>query len=164
MTPHNLSQGIAAGLTMDGVAVRIAATFADVVPTKSWGETSFFYNPGRALPRGVYFCTLKDHDGENDRASHLNRSGVYRLSFGLPNAAFDQLFGPRPARPKKGGVVDGPWDFTALDVLTPHPIYGWMGWIAVLNPTGATLGQIMPLIWQAYEKAQESFAKRCKSA
>ncbi len=164
MTLQILSKAIAAGVAMDDVAARIAANFPEVEPTQSWGETSFFYNPGGALPRGVYFCTLKDHDGENDRASGLDRSGVYRLNFGPPVSAFEKLFGPRPARPKKGGVVNGPWDFTALDVLTPHPVYGWMGWIAVLNPTEATLAETLPLLSQAYEKAQKTFAKRRKGA
>jgi hypothetical protein len=28
--------------------------------------------PGTGAPNGVYFCTLKDHDGEHDRASGLD--------------------------------------------------------------------------------------------
>ncbi len=48
-----------------------------VVPKSSWGETSLFYNPGKLLPNGVYFCTIKDHDGENDQSSNLNREGIF---------------------------------------------------------------------------------------
>lgn len=56
----------------------INSTFADIHPVAAWGETSFFYNPGRKLPRGIYFATLKDKDGDNDRASNLQRQAVFR--------------------------------------------------------------------------------------
>ena len=94
--------------------------------------------------RGAYFCTLKEHDGENDRASALDRPGVYRLSFGAPSSTYARVFGPRPPRPGKGGVVKGPWPFTALDQLTPHAVYGWMGWLSILNPTSDTFAVLRP--------------------
>ena len=40
----------------------------------SWGERGIFYNPGHVLRRGVYVLTLKEKDGDNDRASNLNRA------------------------------------------------------------------------------------------
>lgn len=39
----------------------------------SWGERGIFYNPGHVLRRGVYVLTVKEKDGDNDRASNLNR-------------------------------------------------------------------------------------------
>lgn len=103
--------------------------FGGVVPKGIWGETSLFYNPGQALANGVYFCNVKQHDGPNDRASQLDRPGVFRLSIGLSQETYEALFGTRPPRPPKGGVVGLPYDFAALNELTPHPVYGWMGWV-----------------------------------
>lgn len=160
MTSPRQTAPVGGALTLDEVAARIATRFAGVIPTSSWGETSFFYNPDHSLPRGAYFCTLKDHDGENDRGSHLDRPGVYRLNFGLPAKDFTAIFGPRPSRPGKGGIVEGPWSFTELDVITPHPVYGWMGWVAVLNPTEKRFDEIVPLLDRAYDKAKASFEKR----
>ncbi|MGK8234671.1 DUF6194 family protein [Roseovarius sp. MS2] len=100
-----------------------------VVPKDAWGETSYFYNPGHVFQRGTYFATIKQKDGANDRASHLDRSGVWRLNLGVSKEVFFGLFGPPPPRPGKGGVIDGGWDFAASDQLMPHPIYGWMSWI-----------------------------------
>lgn len=62
----------------------IVSKLPGVVPKSSWGETSLFYNPGNVLPNGVYFCTIKDHDGENDTASKLNRDNVFRLAIDVP--------------------------------------------------------------------------------
>ena len=138
----------------------LSARYADVSLANTWGETALFYNPGKRLPRGIYFATLKDHDGANDKASALHRPGVFRLSLGLPRGDYVSRFGPMPLRPGKGGVVLGPWDFTALDQLSPHPIYAWMGWVAVLNPSHSTLAALSPLFDAAFDKARHGFRKR----
>lgn len=144
-------------------ATTYLAALDGTVPVETWGEVAFFYNPGQQLKRGTYFATIKAKDGENDRASALDRDGVWRLNVGIPPALFETRFGPRPARPVKGGVVTGPWDFTALDQLMPHPVYGWMGWIAVNNPSAQTFEACLPLIKAAHKKAATAFAKRVRS-
>jgi glycine/D-amino acid oxidase-like deaminating enzyme len=128
----------------------ILANFPDVFPIQSWGETSFFYNPDQQLPRGVYFATLKSQDGANDRASALHRPGVFRLNMGLNKPHYRELFGELPKRPSAGGVVAVDHNFSSLDVVLPHPIYAWMGWICVLNPSEATFIRLQPLLGVAY--------------
>ncbi|MFZ5655813.1 MAG: DUF6194 family protein [Pseudomonadota bacterium] len=146
------------------IARYICETFDGVVPVAAWGETSFFYNPGHVLPRGVYFATLKAKDGNNDRASALNRPGVFRLNIGITKPTYRALFGTPPARPAAGGVVDTGHDFTALDTVTPHPVYGWMSWLCVLNPSSQTFQQIRPLLDEAYALAVSKFRKRVAAA
>lgn len=130
------------------------------VLVESWGETGLFYNPGHVLKRGVYVLTVKEKDGANDRASHLDRAQVYRLNVGVPKERFRALFGPLPPRPPAGGVVEMDGDFAALDVLLPHPVYAWMGWICVLNPSEETYERLKPLVREAYLFAAEKFARR----
>lgn len=139
---------------------RLMAGFAGLEPRESWGEISYFYNPEQRFARGTYFLTIKERDGSNDRASALDREGVWRLNFALPKAQYEQLFGPPPPRPAKGGVVDGDWDFTALDRLMPHPIYGWMAWACILSPAAATVDRIWPLIASGYERAVTTASAR----
>ena len=93
------------------------------VVVNSWGETGVFYNPGKVLKRGVYVLTVKEKDGDNDKASGLDREGIYRVNVGVRKNTFIQLFGPVPNRPGKGGVVDMPFDFSAVDQILPHPVY-----------------------------------------
>ena len=138
----------------------IVEHFEDVHPISAWGETSVFYNPGRQLPRGVYFATLKDKDGDNDRASHLSREGVFRFNVGISKATYRSLFGRQPSRPAAGGVVKTGHDFAALDQLMPHPVYAWMSWVAVLNPSAATFERVKPLLLEAYGLAVGKFATR----
>jgi hypothetical protein len=150
-------------MSPEAIVEDVTTSFAGVVAKASWGETALFYNPGGRLPNGVYFCTLKAGDGANDRASRLDRDGVFRLSIGVSTETYALRFGPRPARPAKGGVVNTGQDFAALDVLTPHPVYAWMGWVQVLSPTASSYPEIRTLIAEAHALAAARFDTRLRA-
>lgn len=141
------------------IARELLARFGDVHPKASWGETAFFVNPDGKLPSGSYFVTLKEKDGENDRASNLDRDGIFRLNFGPGRKAFTDRYGAPPQRPGKGGIIEGPWDFSQTGRLMPHPVYGWMSWMCILNPSRKAFAEILPLIAAAHQRAIE-FAMR----
>ena len=69
----------------------------------------------------------KEKDGENDKASGLDRKDIFRVNLGLRKEAFIKLFGEIPARPAAGAVVDMNYDFKKTDEILPHPVYAWMG-------------------------------------
>jgi hypothetical protein len=131
-----------------------------VLPKSSWGEISLFYNPDRKLPNGVYFCTIKEHDGENDKSSKLDRAGVFRLAIGLGGATYERLFGLKPKRPEKGGIVRLSYDFTEIGRLMPHPVYAWMGWAQILSPNLEAFEEIFPYISEAHSLAAEKFREK----
>lgn len=132
--------------TFAGVVVQVASR-EDGSPEIAWGDTFFFYDPGRDLPadRKFPFATIvvKDY-GEFDCASDLNRPGVFRLNVGVSKQTFAALFGD--AKPED-------FDFTALDKVMPHPVYGKMHWVCVLNPGAETFEAVRPLLAEAYERA-----------
>lgn len=144
----------------ESIINHIAENFHGVVPKSSWGETSLFYNPGKALPNGVYFCTIKEKNGENDKSSALDRAGIFRVSIGINKSSYERLFGLKPPRPAKGGIINTGHDFTALNTLMPHPIYGWMNWVQILNPSEAVFSEILPLIEEAHASAVVKFNKK----
>lgn len=72
-----------------------------VVAKDAWSETSYFYNPGRVFDRVTYFATIKQKDGENDRASNLDREGVWRLNMGVCKSVYFELFGHHPRDRRK---------------------------------------------------------------
>lgn len=151
-------------MTVEEVADWLMAEFSPLAPKPSWGEMAFFVNPENRLPSGVYFATLKTRDGAHDRASGLDTENRFRLNFGPGRALFEKQFGPPPKRPPAGAVIDGPWDFTKEDVLTPHPVYGWMSWMAIKNPSHQTLTAIHPLLDAAYRRACDNARKRLRKA
>ena len=140
----------------------IVNTYPGIVVIDAYRERSFFYNPSGLLPKGVYLTTIKESDGPNDKASVLDRDGIYRISFGVGKRAYEKLFGVTPKRPPKGGVVQLDFDFTALRVLMPHPIYAWMGWVAMNSPSKDQLETIQTFLDIAYQNVLQKFSKRNK--
>ena len=138
----------------------ITATFAGVQPVDAWGDTFFFYNPDRQRAAEIYFATLKSKDDEYDNAADLNRPDVFRLNIGISKATYRTLFGAPPARADADETVETRYDFTVLDQLLPHPVYGRMLWVCVLNPSAATFQAVQPLLAEAYDLAVKKYAKR----
>jgi Family of unknown function (DUF6194) len=89
----------------------------------------------------------------HDLASGLGRPGVYRLNLGLPRDRFAELVDPAAEH-----------DFTALDVLMPHPVYGGQNWVCVLNPD-RTWPTVRHLVTEAhaYGARREASAARRRS-
>ncbi|MCW8127821.1 DUF6194 family protein [Microbulbifer halophilus] len=145
------------------IADYIVDRYQGLVAVNAWGEQSFFYNPEGKLPWGVYFATLKDKDGDNDRASGLGRTGVFRFNFGISKPSYEKALGERPSRPVAGGVVDTGHDFTRLNTLLPHPVYGWMSWVGILNPDREVFRDLQPLLNESYELVVGKYRKRVKS-
>ena len=147
-------------LSVEAIIERLDARYEGLVEARNWGERGLFYNPGHVLPKGVYFLTFKEKDGPNDAASNVNRPGVFRLNLGISKATFVRLFDHIPERPVAGGVVSTGHDFQALDRIMPHPVYGWMAWVGVLNPSPETFEAMTPLLDEGYGLAVERFKKR----
>jgi hypothetical protein len=136
----------------------ITDTFEGIesLTVESTGDTFFFYDPDRMFP----FATLVTTD-YNDSFSNLNRPSVFRLNVGISKETYLSLFGSRLSRSGEGDDDGGGYDFTALDQLMPHPVYGRMYWVCVLNPSDATFERVVrPLLAEAYEMAVSKYAKR----
>jgi hypothetical protein len=124
----------------------------DVVTTD--GNSFFFYDPGGDTPpdRRFPFATLVTTD-EYDRFSDLSRPGVYRLNVGVSRETFRSLAPDPPP-----GAGERTYDFTALDRIVPHPVYGSMHWLCVLNPSPETFAKVLLLLAEAHERAARRYA------
>lgn len=85
---------------------------------------------------------------------------VYRVNFGISTESFISMFHQKPSRPKKGSTIDGGYNFTALNTLTPHPVYGWMKWVSILNLTQEKFNDIKYLIDESYTLSINKFNTR----
>lgn len=137
--------------------------FSHLVIKNTWGETSIFYNPNKTSANGSYFLTIKESNGENDQASNLDRDNIFRVSFGVSRNSYEALFGPKPPRPAKGGVVKTGHDFTQTNLLMPHPIYAWMNWVQILNPSQETWNSYQNLIAESYQLSKARFDRNQKN-
>ena len=130
----------------------ITNTFPGVETTVAFGYTFFFYRSERNLP----FATLISADNEYDRVSNLDRPGVFRLNIGISKQTFQSLFGTAK-------IDVNSYDFTALDVMMPHPEYAPQHFICVLSPGEATWESTRLLLAEAYELAARRYARRNKN-
>jgi hypothetical protein len=145
----------------DAIIRYIAESFAGVdvqrpgpgeEPAIAQGDTFFIYDPERNLEgsQRFPFATIVTKDyGDFDRASNLDRPGVFRLNIGVSRERFGSLFG---ARPEALEDLSG-YDFAALDTLLPHPVYAPQSWVCVLNPSDTTFETLKPLLAEAYDIA-----------
>lgn len=147
-------------MTPNDILSYCQSNLKDVVLVESWGERGIFYNPNGVLKRGVYVLTVKEKDGDNDKGSMLNRDNVYRVNVGLRKQTFIKKFGYIPERPPAGKIVKMDYDFTVLDTIIPHPVYAWMSWVCVLNPSDKTFEDFKAIIQESYDFAKEKFNRR----
>lgn len=147
-------------ISIQDITEYMLKTYPGVKVSRNWGEKGLFYNPNNALPKGIYVLTFKEKDGPHDKASSLDRTNHYRLNLGISKESFRSMFGAVPARPAAGEVVASGHDFKQIDTIMPHPVYGWMAWIAVINPSAATFAKLQPLIDESVTMAKLKFAKR----
>jgi hypothetical protein len=127
----------------------IIGTFAGVETVTNLGYTFFFYGSERMLP----FATLATKDNEGDRVSNLDRQGVFRLNIGVSKPTFQALFGTDK-------IDVSTYDFTALDMIMPHPDYAAQSFLCVLNPSDTTFQKLQPLLAEAYELAVRRATRR----
>lgn len=147
-------------ISIDDIIAHVQRNHPGVVARTNWGERALFYDPQSRLPLGIYVLSFKEQDGPHDKVSDLARDGVFRLNLGVTRETFTDLFGPIPARPRVGAIIEAEHDFAALDTIMPHPVYGWMTWICVLNPGLETFERLKPLIRQSVALAEEKYTKK----
>ena len=137
--------------TFAGVDV-VVASKENGAPEVAWGDSFYIYDPDRNLPepKRFPFATIVTQDyGDFDNASNLNRPGVFRLNVGVSKETFAKLFG-----------AEDEHDFTQLDRLKPHPVYGPNHFVCVLNPGDTTFETVKPLLREAYEIAVKRAQQR----
>src|SRR5262249_20631166 len=135
-------------------------TFAGIDVATGAGNSFFIYDSERNLaPQQRWpFATLVTND-EYDSFSNLNRPGVFRLNIGVSKATFRDMFPELVKDSKKVDVQQDEYDFTALDRWMPHPVYGKMYWVCVLNPSAATFETVKRHLGEAYEMSVRKVAK-----
>ncbi|HEY3506587.1 MAG TPA: DUF6194 family protein [Actinocatenispora sp.] len=140
---------LAAVRSLDGVLV-LSPTDGDGSPELAWGDHFVYYAPDGTVPTNVQpYATIVTKNYPDDTASDLDRPGRWRLNIHVGRATSARLL---------GDGVPAPAD--ATDVLLPHPVYGRLGWIAVVDPGERTLAGVLDLLADAHERAKVRAARR----
>lgn len=113
----------------------------DGTPEIAWGDRFFYYAPDGVVPRTQPFATIVTKDYPDDTSSKLDRDDTFRLNISV-------------GRDKSVGSTETD-DPSAIDVFFEHPVYGRMGWVAVVNPGPRSDAAVRELLTGAYERATQ---------
>jgi hypothetical protein len=144
----------------DAMAAYVVDGFEGVVEVRASGDSFFMYDPSdQADDRRFPFATIVAGD-RYDQVSELERPSAYRLSIGLPKAEYVARFGAPPSRRDGAADLEQSFDYTAMDQVMPHPVYGAQYWVCVLNPGEHTLGLVQELLTVAHAFAVRKHENR----
>ena len=127
----------------------------DGSPEISWGDTFFYYAPDGVMPKTQPFATIVTKDYPDDRASRLDRPDTFRLNVSAGQEAFRRWTGHAPREPEPSDV-----DASVPDTLITHPVYGVLGWLAVVNPGPRTRSAVQELLRHAHQLARARHQRR----
>lgn len=122
-------------------------------PEIAWGDTFLYYAPDGAIPTTTQpFATIVTKDYPGDETSRLDRPGVSRVNIAAGREAVKAIADDEES--------DAPTDRSELDRVFVHPVYGSMGWLAVVNPGPRTAQTTRDLLRQAYDAARARYDRR----
>ncbi|GAB7036713.1 DUF6194 family protein [Catenuloplanes niger JCM 9533] len=128
----------------------------DGTPEIAWGDAFFYHSPDGTVPTTVQpFATIVTKDYLDDTSSRLDRPDAFRVNVHVPKEDFARLTGHAP---RDAGRVSA--DPSEPDTVFPHPVYGTMGWLSIVNPGPRTAGTVRELLRTAHGVARSRHERR----
>ena len=150
----SMQQILSAVRELDGALV-LAPQAGSEFPELAWGDSFFYYAPDGRVPQHIQpYGTIVTKDYPDDTASRLDEEGRWRVNIHVDRHAFVRLTGEEPRS------LTRTRDFAAADVINPHPVYGALGWVAIVNPGERTASTVIELLRTAHEAARARFGRR----
>lgn len=151
MTPDEVVEH--ARTELDGTLV-VVASAENGAPEMAWGDIFLIYDPEQAIPPEKQFpyatVVVNDYPGF-DEFSDLAREGVYRVNIWVSKDTFDA------ETPDEDPETV---DYSTLDRIIPHPVYGAQSWLSVVNPGPATSSKVRVLLQEAHDRARARYEKQ----
>jgi hypothetical protein len=138
---------------LEGTLV-VVASQEDGAPEAAWGDTFFFYDPDHltAPQKRFPYATIVVNDYPGfDEASNLKRTGIYRVNVWVSRDTYERK---TPAEDVSS------IDYTVLDQVIPHPVYGPQSWLSVLNPGRVTEDTVKGLLAEAHDRGRHRYEKQ----
>lgn len=127
--------------SLDGV-LTMRPQPGDGTPEIAWGDSFFYYAPEGVVPPGQPFTTIVGKDYPDEPPAGLG-DGVFRVN----------IDAGRRDQPVEG-------DLTVRDRVLPHPVYGQLGWVGIIQPGAGTTAEMKGLIRDAHAAAKRRWERR----
>jgi len=125
-----------------GDVLTVSPVEGDGTPEIAWGDLFFYYAPDGVVPPGQPFATIVTKDYPGEPPAGLG-DGVFRVNIDA---------GRRDEAP-----VEDPG---LRDTVMPHPVYGHLGWVCVVEPGEGATPLLHDLLSQAHDAAKRRWARR----
>lgn len=135
-------------MSIEEIKTHIFQHFEHVNIVEANGDLFFMCDNNDKFP----FATIVTSDNEYDSTSNLNREGFFRLNVGLDSETFNSMFGGLTSEKGLEAYLNLGIDFTKEDTILPHPTYGSMYWVCVVNPSKETFESVKEYLALAYNK------------
>ncbi|QEH43808.1 DUF6194 family protein [Chitinophaga sp. XS-30] len=135
-------------MSIEEIKTHIFQNFEHVNIVEANGDLFFMYDNNDKFP----FATIVTSDNEYDSTSNLNREGFFRLNVGLDGETFNSMFGGLTSEKGLEAYLNLGIDFTKEDTILPHPTYGAMYWVCVVNPSKETFESVKEYLALSYNK------------
>lgn len=150
----SMEQILSAVRELEGVLV-LAPQPGSGFPEVAWGDAFFYYAPDGKVPHNIQpFGTIVTKSSPDDTASRLDDPDRWRVNIHVDRRAFQRLTGETPRTLRRAR------DFAAVDEVNPHPVYGTLGWVAIVNPGERTMATAIDLLREAHEAARVRYERR----
>ena len=125
-----------------GDVLTVSPVEGDGTPEIAWGDLFFYYAPDGVVPPGQPFATIVTKDYPGEPPAGLG-DGAFRVNIDA---------GRRDEVP-----VEDP---ALRDTVMPHPVYGHLGWVCVVEPGEGATPLLHDLLSQAHDAAKRRWARR----
>jgi hypothetical protein len=125
-----------------GDVLTVSPVEGDGTPEIAWGDLFFYYAPDGVVPPGQPFATTVTKDYPGEPPAGLG-DGAFRVNIDA---------GRRDEVP-----VEDP---ALRDTVMPHPVYGHLGWVCVVEPGEGATPRLHDLLSQAHDAAKRRWARR----
>ncbi len=125
-----------------GDVLTLSPVEGDGTPEVAWGDSFFYYAPDGVVPPGQPFATIVTKDYPGEPPSGLG-DGIFRVN----------VDAGRRDQPE----VDDP---AVRDMVIPHPVYGHLGWVCIVQPGQQTTGELQELLRGAHDAARRRWTRR----
>lgn len=150
----SMEQIIAAVRGLDGALVLLPGPEGDF-PELAWGDAFFYHAPDGRIPHNTQpYGTIVTKDYPDDTACDLDPPDRWRVNIHVDRVTFKELTGEEP------GSTTRTRDYTSTDTVLPHPVYGALSWLCVVNPGERTADTVVRLLRDAHEAARARAARR----
>lgn len=134
--------------SLDGILV-LAPDAGSEFPEIAWGDYFFYYAPDGQVPANTQpFSTIVTKNYPDDETCELDDEGRWRVNVHVGRGAVPSHDAEEQRDPAEA------------DVVHRHPVYGDLGWVAVINPGERTSAAVLDLVERAHADARTRWDRR----